>query len=48
MHTSTLIGGSASITPGHAGCRCDSFKPITVVKRGGTSKEKRWHPLLLC
>ena len=28
MHTSTLIGGSAHITPGHAGCRSDSSEPI--------------------
>ena len=47
-HTSTLIGGSARITPGHAGCRCDLSKPITVVQRGGTGKEKRWHHSLLC
>ena len=36
------------ITLGYAGCRGDSSEPITMVQCGGASKEKRWHPLLLC
>ena len=47
MHTCTLIGGSAHITPGHAGGRSDSSKPITVVQCGSPGEEERW-PLHFC
>ena len=42
VHTSALIGGSAHITLGYAGCRGNSSKPITVVHHGGASEEKRF------
>ena len=44
----SLIGGSACIIPGYAGCMGNLSKPITMVQCGGASKGKRWHPLLLC
>ena len=36
------------ITLGHAGCRSNSFKPITMVQHGSPGKKKRWHSVLLC
>ena len=45
-HTSTLIGGGACITPGHARGRSDLSKPITMVQCGSPGEEERWHSTL--
>ena len=46
--TSTLVGGSAHITLGHAGCRSNSSEPITMVQRSSSGGEERWHSAPLC
>ena len=48
MHTSAPPRGGMCLSPGHAGSRSDSSKPIPMVQHGCSGPEEGWYPAVLC